>query len=224
MSRQHFETLQHTPVLSKADDLANIPMLWKVYTNLHIKRRDGGVEKWVRENSGNIKSRHEDESWRHTPLLKGYVELHNGFADEKNIPSSCEVLMDLLFKRGTLPIINTFVDIYNVVSIVTGVSIGAHDTGNIVGNPRLEILREDMSFKPIGGRGEGLARRGEYAYVDDGGPMCRMDIKQCDRTKITGKTTQVLVIFQGHEGVGEDILRESIHRLDEALRRFRVVG
>lgn len=211
-------------VLRQSAELTQIPMLWRVYENLDIKKRKGPVEKWVREKAREIKSRYDDDSWRHTPLLSGYVELHNRFSEEKNIPSSCEVLMDLLFRRGALPRINTFVDIYNVVSIITGVSIGAHDTGNIAGDPRMEVLEKDMFFEPIGGRGEGLARRGEYAYVDDGGPICRMDIKQCERTKITPQTNRGLVIFQGHEGVGRDLLQQSIDRLDDALKRFEVLA
>jgi DNA/RNA-binding domain of Phe-tRNA-synthetase-like protein len=86
----------------------------------------------------------------------------------------------------------------------------------------LAVLEEDMSFDPIGGKGEGLAKRGEYAYVDEKGVLCRMDIKQCDRTKITEETTDALVIFQGHEGIGEDVLRESIRFLDESLQVFEV--
>jgi DNA/RNA-binding domain of Phe-tRNA-synthetase-like protein len=224
MDHRISETTPQSPTLTQSPELAQIPMLWKVYRNLRIKKRDPKVEKWVKENVARVRERCGGPGCWDTAILRGYVSLHDRHTDEKNIPSSCEVLMRLVLERGSVPRINTFVDVYNVVSILTEVSIGAHDTDHLVGDPRLEILETDVFFEPIGGRGEGLAKRGEYAYMDEKGVLCRMDIKQCDRTKITEQTKSVLVIFQGHGGAGEDLLRESIRLLEEALRRFEVMA
>ena len=213
-----------SPILTKSNALEQIPMLWKVYDGLRIKKRDGRVDKWVRERVREVKSQCENNRWKGSETLKGYITLHDEFTEEKGIPSSCEVLTDLILNRGSVPRINTFVDVYNVISVITGVSIGAHDIRNISGNPRLKITVRDMAFSPIGGRGAGLAKRGEYAYIDDMGVICRMDTKQCDRTKITNKTQRVLVIFQGHKGIGEDVLKGSILQLDGALGKFQVVA
>lgn len=212
-----------SPILTKSNALEQIPMLWKVYDDLRIKKRDGRVDKWVRETVREVKSQCENSQWKNSETLKGYITLHDEFTEEKGIPSSCEVLINLILERGSVPRINTFVDIYNVISVITGVSIGAHDIRNLSGNPRLQATIRDMPFAPIGGSGGGLARVGEYAYIDDVGVICRMDIKQCDRTKITNNTRRVLVIFQGHQGIGEDILRGSILRLDGALETFGVM-
>ncbi len=211
------------PTLTKAADLNRIPMKWRVYENLKIKKRNAGVERWVKENIEKVKAACGDTDWRNSAVLKGYITQHDAFSEEKGIPSSCEVLTDLILKNGSVPHINTFVDIYNVVSVMTGVSVGAHDTAHISGDARLIKIMADAAFKPIGGRGEGVARSGEFAYVDDAGVICRMDIKQCDRTKITDKTRNVLVIFQGHPRIGENLLDESILRLEDALRRFQIL-
>jgi DNA/RNA-binding domain of Phe-tRNA-synthetase-like protein len=210
-------------ILTKTDELKEIPMEWRVYGNLQIKKRNSGVERWVKEMVGEIKAKCNESPWKTSEVLKGYIALHDRFSMEKGIPSSCEVLTDLILKNGSVPHINTFVDIYNVISVLTGVSIGAHDTRNISGNARLLKIKKDTAFKPIGGRGEGMAKRGEFAYVDDAGVMCRMDVKQCNRTKITDKTRNVLVIFQGHAGIGENALHDSILLLEEALRQFQIL-
>jgi DNA/RNA-binding domain of Phe-tRNA-synthetase-like protein len=220
------ETDVHTGsrlILKKTDDLKEIPMECRVYRNLQIKKRDNNVERWVKERVGETKAKCNESPWKTSEVLKGYIALHDKFSMEKGIPSSCEVLTDLILKNGSVPHINTFVDIYNVISVLTNVSIGAHDTRNISGNARLLKIKEDMAFEPIGGRGEGMAKRGEFAYVDDAGVMCRMDIKQCNRTKITDKTRDVLVIFQGHAGIGENVLHDSILQLEEALRQFQIL-
>ena len=100
---------------------------------------------------------------------------------------------------------------------MTGVSIGAHDVERLVGSPRLEVLDRDRTFVPIGGRGGGKGRKGEFAYVDEEGLICRMDIRQCDRTKTTDNTTSVFVIFQGHETIEAGLLERSVALLDEVV-------
>ena len=53
-----------------------------------------------------------------------------------------------------------------------------------------------------------LARKGEYVYSDDDGVICRLAIKQCNRTKITTETKDVLVILQGNEKIDSIKLKE----------------
>ncbi len=200
--------------LLKSADLHSIPVLWKTYEGLVIQRRNSRVDAWVRKGTEEIKKTHSDAGWKDSALFRGYVAMHDRFSEHKGIPSSCEGLIDFIFARGSVPKINTFVDTYNTISAATGVSIGAHDADKLAGAPRLEILQRDLSFVPIGGRGTGTARQGEFAYLDDEGVICRMDIRQCDRTKITEATTRVFVIFQGHESMDTALLQRCIEMLD----------
>ena len=206
--------------LVKSDALDRIPVLWKIYSGLAVERRDNRVDAWVAERVEGIKEKVAGNDWREGPLFRGYVTLHDRFCDEKGIRSSCEGLIDFILKRGSVPRINTFVDVYNVVSALSGVSIGAHDVARLAGNPRLDLLDRDRTFVPIGGRGEGKARKGEFGYVDGEGIICRMDIRQCDRTKTTEDTTSVFVIFQGHEAIEPGLLEQSISILDEAVTQL----
>jgi DNA/RNA-binding domain of Phe-tRNA-synthetase-like protein len=207
--------------LLKSEALDRIPVLWKIYRDLGVERRNSRVDAWVAARVEEIREKAAvDGGWREGPLFRGYVILHDRFCDEKGIRSSCEGLIDFILKRGSVPRINTFVDVYNVVSALTGVSIGAHDVDRLVGDPRLDLLDRDRAFVPIGGRGEGRARKGEFAYVDEEGIICRMDIRQCDRTKTTEDTTGVFVIFQGHEAIEPGLLERSISILDEAVTQL----
>jgi DNA/RNA-binding domain of Phe-tRNA-synthetase-like protein len=133
--------------------------------------------------------------------------------------SSSERIVDFILKRGSVPNINTFVDTYNLVSGLTGISIGAHDLSKIEGNVRLEVLSADTRFEVVGGGRYDTARKGEYSYVDEKGILCKLDIKQAERTKITEKTHDVFVIFQGHEHLGEEALMEGVRLLDERMKR-----
>ena len=198
----------------KSNGLDHIPLIWKTYSNLKIRRKDDRTDNWVKECVEKIKEKYSDAQWKNALMFRGYIQLHDRHTDKKGILSSSEAMIDFILRKGSVPRINTFVDIYNTISALTGVSIGAHDTGNFVGTPRLEVLDKDYRFKIIGGRGEDLAKKGEYCYMDDEGILCRMDIKQSDRTKITESTTDVLVFFQGHESLGEDELKKAVDLLE----------
>ncbi len=203
--------------LMKSKELNHIPVISKSYINLRIKKKDGQVEKWIKEYIGKIKEKYSDYNWKNAPVFEGYIQLHDRYTKKKGIPSSSAGLIDFVLEKGSVPKINTFVDIYNVVSSFTGISIGAHDIDKLEGIPKLDIIKQDMQFKMIGGGKDGVAIKGEYGYIDEKGILCRMDIKQCDRTKVTEDTKQVLMIFQGNPYLGCDDLEKGIRMLDEII-------
>ena len=201
----------------KSKELDHIPLISKSYISLRIQKKDKQVEKWIKEYVGKIKEKYSDPNWKNMLVFKGYIQLHDQYSQKKGIPSSSVGLIDFILEKGSVPKINTFVDIYNVVSSFTGISIGAHDIDKLEGTPKLDIIKQDMQFKIIGGRKDEVARKGEYGYIDENGILCRMDIKQCDRTKVTEDTKQVLMIFQGNPYLGRDDLKKGIRMLDEII-------
>ena len=204
-------------VLVKSTELDHIPVISKSYLNLSIKKKNKQVDKWIKENVEKIKEKCSNHEWKNSPVFEGYIELHDRHTAKKGIPSSSAALIDFILEKGSVPRINTFVDIYNVISSYTGISIGAHDIDKLEGTPRLEIITRDTPFKMIGGIRDEVARKGEFGYVDDIGIMCRMDIKQCERTKVTENTKRVLMIFQGHAYIQNDDLEKGIQMLDDAI-------
>ena len=201
--------------------LNGLPILWRKYNNLKIKKlkpdqRDELNEKVMEF----VKSLKED--WKKEDIYKGYRELHNNYSEQQDEAGSVEKLIEKVVKEGQLPRINSFVDVYNFVSVVTGVSIGAHDIEKILGTAQLKVLSEDIEFEEIGTGEKNTARKGEYAYVDDRGVLCRLDTKQSKRTRIGEKTSEVLVILQGHEYLNEKQLEECFDQLEELLKEFGV--
>ena len=207
--------------LIKSVRLEEIPLVWKVYADLKIRKRDAGISGWMKGYEQQIRNKYLKEDWRKAPVFSGYVRLHDKYSRRKGIPSSSEKLINLILKRGSVPNINTFVDVYNVVSALTGISMGAHDIDKIVGTARLEVLEEDHPYQTIGEGRHDVAKKGEYSYVDDLGILCRLDIKQCDRTKVTEETRDVLAIFQGHQDLEQDYLMQGLELLEEAINAMR---
>lgn len=206
--------------LTKDKQLEKIPTLFTVYRNIKIKKKDAYVQKWLDEMVKNILEVHKEQNWDKSPTFTGFIRLHNQYSNQKDLISSSQSLVKDIKEQGYIQNINTFVDIYNAISALTGVSIGVHDINEIEGDPRLTILEKDQDFTIIGGKDKATAYKDEYAYVDNKGILCRLDIKQSNRTKISEKSKNIFVIFQGHDSLGEGVLETSRKMLDEAINRF----
>ena len=206
--------------ITKSEELKDIPLFCKNYRGITIKKRSGQIARWRKRSIERIREKYSCEDWRNNPIFSGYVDLHNQYSKEKDLPGSSQVMIDFILEKGSLPTINTFVDIYNVISACSGISMGAHDMDEIIGNPKLQVIDQDSNFRMIGFPADVTARKGEYCYTDDAGILCRLDIKQCERTKVTESTGNVLLIFQGNGNLPESELIKGCEMFDEAFNKF----
>lgn len=127
-------------------------------------------------------------------------------------------LLGAACKRGRLPAINSLVDAYNLESVRTLCSMGAHDLDRIALPVSLRLLRGDESFVPLG-KGEPVrVEAGEFGYVDGSNRvLCRLDVLQADFSKVTEGTQNVLVIVEATAAHAEGKLAEAVA---EAVRRI----
>jgi DNA/RNA-binding domain of Phe-tRNA-synthetase-like protein len=128
-----------------------------------------------------------------------FHELHRkvGILPRKEQPS-LERLLTYALKRGDLPVINSLVDAYNLVSLRWGCSLGAHDLDRVAPPIGLRLLAGDESFTPLGGATPAAVIPGEYGYVDAANRLlCRLDVLQAEFSKVTAATTQALLIIEG---------------------------
>lgn len=125
---------------------------------------------------------------------------------------SVESLLQFVFARGRLPVVNNLVDLYNAISIRTLTSVGAHDVAQLTFPVELRFLRQETSFVPLG-RGEAVdVPAGEYAYFDASARLlCRLDVLQADFSKVTAAAERVLVIVEGTAAHTNESLAETFH-------------
>jgi len=155
-------------------------------------------------------------------ILSGFWKLHEkvGNIDGKEVPSPVSLLTTLLTTEG-LPYINLIVDIYNLVSIKTRLSIGAHDISKIAGNVTLTITENNETFLPIGYIYPKVINKGEYVYIDDSKEiLCRMEVKQSENTKVDETTTDCLYIIQGNEFTSAEYIKEAAHQLINLTTKY----
>ena len=162
------------------------------------------------------------EIFENDPTLIGFRDLHDaiGRSNRKNVASP-ESLLKLALKTGSLPQVNLLVDIYNLMSVKTRLSLGAHDLTKMNGNVHLCLTDGSETFWPMGSEKQKVVSPDEYAYVDgEGNVLCRLEVRQCDKTKITLDTTAGFFIVQGNARTEEDYLRATANELLALIQQF----
>jgi DNA/RNA-binding domain of Phe-tRNA-synthetase-like protein len=128
---------------------------------------------------------------------------------------SAEALMRRIVKGQDLYTINTCVDVLNLVSLRTGVTIGGFDRDLVQYPVELGIGRFQEEFEAIG-RGN-LNVESLPVYRDRSGTIGN-PTSDCTRTQITVDTKNILMLITGFYGIGG--INGTLEMLDNLLKRF----
>lgn len=146
-----------------------------------------------------------------SPALRGFADLHAAVSRRPDkLVAAPAGLLAFYRKRKDIPRINGIVDVYNAVSLQSGLAIGAHDLQHVVGDIELRLTTGDEQFWPIGAQQTARVAPGEYAYVDGGNDiLCRLEVRQVEKTKITSDSRDVFFIVQGHKDLTVSTIQSS---------------
>jgi DNA/RNA-binding domain of Phe-tRNA-synthetase-like protein len=133
---------------------------------------------------------------------------------------SVERLLTSALRRGDLPAINSLVDAYNLASVRTLCSLGAHDLDRIALPVSLRLLTGAESFTPLGRTEPEPVTLGEFGYVDgQDRVLCRLDLLQADFSKVTADTVNALLIVEGTAEHTAEVLRRGFAEAVELVTR-----
>ncbi len=156
------------------------------------------------------------------PILEGYNILHDktGVKRRKNIPAS-ENLIKLLLKHQGMFYINQAVDIYNLLSLESKLALGAHNIDRVDGNVTLRFTDGTERFQPIGQPTPISVHPHEYSYCDDANEvLCRLEIRQVEKTKVDEEARNIFYIIQGNEATDDALLVETAQRIIDTTTRY----
>lgn len=156
------------------------------------------------------------------PILEGFNILHDktGVKRRKNIPAS-ENLIRLLVKHQDMSYINLAVDIYNLISLESRLALGAHNMDKADGNVTLRFTDGTERFVPIGQSEPIPVRPHEYCYCDDANEvLCRLEIRQVEKTKVDEAAKNVFYIVQGNEVTDESLLKETAQKIIDTTAKY----
>jgi DNA/RNA-binding domain of Phe-tRNA-synthetase-like protein len=146
--------------------------------------------------------------------------LRRAGANPRREQPSVERLLTFALKRGDLPAVNGLVDAYNLASVRSLCSLGAHDLDRIALPVSLRLLTGSEPFIPLGASAPAAVVPGEYGYVDaQDRVLCRLDVLQADFSKVTAATANALLIVEGTATHSPDALRQAFADATELVTR-----
>ncbi len=159
---------------------------------------------------------------RSTPEI---VMLHSLFravgVNPRRVQPACERLIQMAQKRGQLAQINNLVDAYNLMSVRSICSLGAHDLDKLALPIQLRLLEGDEEFIPMGSHEKEACAKGEFAYVDSARRViCRLDVHQAEFSKITPKSHSVLLIIGATTALSSSRLKALFSETTDLITKY----
>lgn len=182
-------------------------------------------DEWMEYRNRRIKELYEqykDLDVHSDPILEGFNILHDntGVRRRKNIPAS-ENLIKLLVKHQDMAFINTAVDIYNMISLESRLALGAHNMDKVDGNVTLRFTDGTEKFIPIGQSESVPVKPHEYSYCDDSNEvLCRLEIRQVEKTKVDESAKNVFYIVQGNEATDYSLLEDTAQQVIDTTVKY----
>ncbi len=152
-------------------------------------------------------------------VTEGYKDLIRkaGRSVKKN-PPTVPGFIDNIKHRGSMPRINSIVDVYNMESIRSSLAIGGHDLDSVKGDVIVTVCGQEDSFTAIGGK-EKHVEPTDFVYRDEKGILAWLDVRDSEFYKMSDDTTNVLFIMQGNANTTVDYRVEAMRRLERDLRQ-----
>jgi DNA/RNA-binding domain of Phe-tRNA-synthetase-like protein len=192
-----------------------------VYYNIRDMRNlpstDPNIRAFVNDQLSSV-SDDLDES----TVLAGYRDLYRLVSSKPDkLTAAPASLLSYFRAKKDIPRINGIVDVYNSISLASGIAIGAHDLAHVDGDIILRLTTGSETFWPLGSSKTVRVPAGEYAYTDSGNEiLCRLEVRQVEKSKVTLESRNVFFIIQGHRAVDSLVIETTAKTLAAACRQF----
>jgi len=187
--------------------------------NVAVRRGDEGLEglkgEVIQEVAAKLGSRPVAEH----PYVSSWRRMYRGFgAKAGDYRPSAEGLLRRALRGRGLPTINTAVDAYNVVSLRHLIPMGGFDLDRVAGDIMLRFSAGGERFLPIGASEAEETYEGEAVYADDVRILTRRwNHRDCDETKITEETRNIVMFADGSPEIPEEAVGTAMEELASVL-------
>ena len=157
-----------------------------------------------------------DEVFNH-PVIQGYKDLLQsvGRSVKKN-PPTVPALIRNIQHRGSIPCINSIIDIYNVEALNSFLAIGGHDFDKIHDYIEFTVSEREDIFLPILSAEKHVAKT-DYVYRDEKGILAWLDVRDGENYKFDDKTKNAIFIIQGNLNTSVEMRMEALKRMQNDL-------
>ena len=110
-------------------------------------------------------------------------------------------------------------DLYNIVTLDSRLSIAIYDIDKIEGDVTLKILEKNQTFLSVDNE-ERIANKGEYVYSDNKNIIYRLEVEQSNKAIITENTKNIFITIEGNEATSNEYLMEVASEIIELITRY----
>jgi DNA/RNA-binding domain of Phe-tRNA-synthetase-like protein len=136
--------------------------------------------------------------------------------------SAAEALLRRLTKQGSIPSINTLVDLANLVSIRYALPVAVFDQRTMVGGLTVRSADGHESFTDLGSGTVEAPEPGEVIFTDAANHVAarRWCWRQSAGSAARADTTEILVTVEGHHDTAAHDVATAVRDLEALLRRY----
>ena len=151
------------------------------------------------------------------PTIQGYCDLLQkvGRSVKKN-PPTVPALIRNIQHRGSIPRINSIIDVYNVEALHSLLAIGGHDLDKIGDEIEFTVSQKDDIFLPILSKEKHVAPT-DYVYRDEKGILAWLDVRDSDLYKFDDSTKNAIFIIQGNAHTSVQMRLDALERIHQDL-------
>ena len=157
-----------------------------------------------------------DEVFNH-PVIQGYKDLLQSVERSvKKNPPTVPALIRNIQHRGSIPCINSIIDIYNVEALNSFLAIGGHDFDKIHDYIEFTVSEREDIFLPILSAEKHVAKT-DYVYRDKKGILAWLDVRDGENYKFDDETKNAIFIIQGNSNTSVEMRMEALKRIQDDL-------
>ena len=151
------------------------------------------------------------------PITQGYADLLKSVGRSiKKYPPTVPAFIRNIQRRGSMPHINSVIDIYNVESLHSLLAIGGDDLDIIDGQLTFTVAKEAGVFLPISSTEKQVAET-DYVYRDPKGIIAWLGVRDGENYKFDDGTKNAIFIIQGNANTAVEMRVEALKRIQSDL-------
>lgn len=192
-----------------------------IIQNVKVAKKDPELEKLKKE-VNNLYVDKTLEDVNQIPQIKAYRDFFRSFGiDPASRHPSPDALLRRIVQGKGLYTINTLVDAYNVACLKTNLGMSAMDLNQLELPVTLRFSEDGEKINLLGGEETKTTKAGEIVYADSK-EIITLDLnyRDCDKTKITENTKNILVYVDGCPGISEAQIQKALDLEIELIQLF----
>ena len=173
------------------------------------------------DEQGRVRARIGETPLSELPSLAAWRRTFREFGvDPTGYRSAAEALLRRLTKQGSIPSINTLVDLGNLVSIRYGLPVAVFDQAPATGATTVRVASGDEVFTDLGSGERESPQPGEVIFIDEAGLVSarRWCWRQSAESASGPDTSEILVTVEGHHPTAADDVAAAVADLEALLQ------